>query len=579
MIKKFWRKLTSHKIIFGFLIIIVVGGAAFLYRNSRGAEQETSYIMSAVAKGNLITTISGSGQVSVANQIEVKPKASGDIISISVINGQTVASGQAIAQLNATDALKAVRDAQVNLDSAKLALQKLEQPADNLSVIRAENDLAKAEEAKPNAENDLAKTYEDGFNAVADTFLELPAIMTGLDNILFDEDFNTSQWNIDYYTSRAKQYNDQIQQFADKAMSSYQLARNDYDDNFQSYKDSSRFSDTQTIDDLIDQTYDTAKVIAEAIKDIKNLIDFYENILTKNNQNISSTASTHQSQLEDFTGTTNSNLVDLLSIQDNIRGTKEDIINTDRDIAENKESLANLLSGSDPLDIESQKLTVKQRQNSLLDAQIELGNYTVRAPFAGVIADVPVQRGEAISTGTTVVTLITEQKIAEIFLNEVDVAKIETNQKVTITFDAVEDLIVTGKVADIATIGEITQGVVNYGVLISFDVQDERIKPGMSLSASIITDSKINVVIVPNSAIKSQGNSTYVEIMGSDDTAPTRQQVEIGLNNDTMTEIISGISAGQQVVTQTINGGGSSGSGQSGGNSIIPFRGSGGFRR
>ena len=241
--------------------------------------------------------------------------------------------------------------------------------------------------------------------------------------------------------------------------------------------------------------------------------------------------------------------------------------------------MADLLSGSDPLDIESQKLTVKQRENSLLDAQIELGNYTVRAPFAGVIADIPVQRGEAISTGTTVVTLITEQKIAEIFLNEVDVAKIKPDQKVTITFDAVEDLTVTGKVADIATIGETTQGVVNYGVLISFDVQDERIKPGMSLSASIITNSKINVVIVPNSAVKSQGQGNYVEVLANSGAAPTRQPVEIGLNNDTMTEIISGISEGQQVVTQTINGGGSSGSGQSGGNSIIPFRGSGGFRR
>jgi multidrug efflux pump subunit AcrA (membrane-fusion protein) len=140
------------------------------------------------------------------------------------------------------------------------------------------------------------------------------------------------------------------------------------------------------------------------------------------------------------------------------------------------------------------------------------------------------------------------------------------DQKVNLTFDAVDSLTISGHVSQIDSLGTVTQGVVNYTVQISFDTQDERIKPGMSVRAAIILDAKADVVVVPNSAVKSFGSQSYVEVVdepGVDPlqvpatgitlkTTPRQQLVDVGLANDSVTEIVSGLKEGDIVVTQKI---------------------------
>ena len=152
-------------------------------------------------------------------------------------------------------------------------------------------------------------------------------------------------------------------------------------------------------------------------------------------------------------------------------------------------------------------------------------------------------------------------------MNEIDVAKVKTGQKVTLTFDAVSNLTITGQVAEVDAVGTVSQGVVTYIVNIAFDTQDDRIKPGMSVSAAIITEAKSNVLLVPNSAVKSQNRTSYVEIVDGDDkslaltanvsgtilnNSPRRQQIEIGTASDEFTEITSGLNEGDVIVTRTI---------------------------
>ena len=220
-----------------------------------------------------------------------------------------------------------------------------------------------------------------------------------------------------------------------------------------------------------------------------------------------------------------------------------------------------------PLDIKSAELTVRQRENSLMDAKDNLSDYYIRSPFDGVIAVMNAKKGDSVSANTAIATLITKQRIAEISLNEIDVAKIKTGQKVNLTFDAVPDLNITGEVTEIDTVGTVEQGVVTYNVKTSFDTEDERVKPGMSVSAAIITDSKQDVIMVPNGAVKTRGRIHYVEMFDveipkstgqasqagfASPTLPREQAVEIGLANDSFTEIISGLKEGDQVVSRTI---------------------------
>lgn len=573
---KYFQKIKSylllHKFVSTAIVLVVLWGGYYEYKKLNDTSGETRYVTAQVKKGTIIASITGSGQVSSSNQVDIKPKASGDVVYVNVVSGQTVKAGAVLATLDSRDAQKAVRDAQVNLESAKLSLEKLKKPADELSITQSENTLARAKESKESATNDLVNAYENGFNTVSNVFLDLPAIMTSLQNMLYSsspEMGASGQNNIDYYTSYAAiadQDKTKADSFKADVDEKYNAARTSYDKNFQDFKATDRSSDTVAIVAVINETYETTKKVAEAVKSANNLVQFYKDKLTEKNLPTKPLADTHLATLSTYTGKTNTHLINLLSVANTITSDKNTITNSTRTIDENTKSLANLRAGADALDIKSSELSLKQRENALSDAREKLADYSIRAPFGGTIAKMSVKKSDAITSGTAVATLVTAQKIAEVSLNEVDVAKVKVGQKTTLTFDAIEGLSISGAVSDIDTLGTVSQGVVTYTVKIGFDTQDERVKPGMSTSAAIIIDVKQDVLTIPSAAVKTQGNASYVEMFdtplpqstgtqGSLSAVPPRQQnVETGLSSDTETEIVSGLKEGDEVVSRTITG-------------------------
>jgi RND family efflux transporter MFP subunit len=619
MLKKIIKLVVDHKITSLVLVVLAAVGGYYGVTNLRGnGVAETRYVLAAVEKGTLITSVSGSGQISAQDQIDVKAKVSGDILAINVKKGQEVKAGDALVKIDAKEAYRAVRDAEMNLATAKLSfkkiiappdalallqaenslkqaernLAKLQEPPDSLTLLQAENALTSAREAKQKAEEDLAKFYEDGFNTVASAFLDLPNVMAGLHDVLFSNTLSSNQWNLDYYADAVNIYDGNALSYRTDAYNKYRAARDAYDKNFEDYKEANRSSGDGAIEALIDETYDTTKDIAEAVKSTNNLIQFYQDKLTERGITPSQVSNSHIASLGNYTGTTSSQLMNLLSIKTTIKNGNDAILTAERNIEEKtqsldkiknpadedeieaaketvkerKQSLEDLKAGADELEILSQQLTVEQRVNALADAQENLADYTIRAPFDGVIAAVNVKKWNDISSGTAVATLITSQRIAEISLNEVDVAQVKEGQKSTLTFDAVSDLTITGEVAEVDTLGTVTQGVVTYNVKIIFDTQDERVKPGMSVSASIVTGVKQDVLLIPNSAIKIFGEINYVEMSGETVSSDSlgvaggialsslrQQEIQTGLANDSSTEVTSGLKEGDQIIIRTIS--------------------------
>lgn len=567
MINKILKKAARHKCISGIIVLLLLAGGYYAYGALFSTSGETRYVLSAVQKGTLVNSISGSGQVSVSNQVDIKSKTSGDVVYVAVKDGQEIKQWGLIAQMDTADAARGVRDAETALQTAKLELEKLTAPVDALTLLQAENSLTQADESKQTAEDNLKKAYEDGFNATASAFLNLPDVMSGLNDMLFSTTLSGGgQWNIDYYMDAVKNYDVKALQYRDDAYTSYKKARVSYDKNFADYKSTSRFSDPSAVKSLINETYDSTKDIAEAVKSANNLIQFYKDKLIENNKRPATLSATHLSSLSSYTGTTNSILSSLLSIQGTIKDSEDGIVSAGRSIEEKQLSLDKIKNGPDELDIRADKIAIQQKEDALTTAKQTLADCFVRAPFDGIITKIGVEKGDQVSSGTVLATLITRQKFAEISLNEIDVAKVKVGEKATLTFDAVPDLSITGEVGEIDALGTVSQGVVTYNVKIVFDTQDDRIKSGMSVSAAVVTDVKTDVLLVPNSAVKSQGGGYYVEMLenvpasGSSNGAgipsavpPKRQIVEIGLSNDSTTEILSGLKEGDQIVTRTIS--------------------------
>jgi multidrug efflux pump subunit AcrA (membrane-fusion protein) len=179
---------------------------------------------------------------------------------------------------------------------------------------------------------------------------------------------------------------------------------------------------------------------------------------------------------------------------------------------------------------------------------------------------VSISSGDDVSSGATVATIITKSKIATITLSETDIVGIKTGNKAIITLDAIEDLSIEGEVSEVDSAGTASSGVVSYGIEIAFDTDNDDVKAGMSVSATVVTNSKENVLTVPTSAVKENKDGTYyVQVLADNyDLAnksnlikgvvsknpPTIKIVEIGLADDTNTEIISGLSEGDQIVVR-----------------------------
>ena len=590
--KKIWHAtkvwVLAHKIKAVVLVAVVLFGGYYVYGKLNPAVVVPRYLVAEARKGTVISSVTGTGQISAENQFDIKPKVSGDVIYLPVSEGQGVKSGALILQIDSQDAAKAVRDAEASLLSARISLEKLKQPADALSLLQAENALTQAEQNKQNAIADLAKAYDDGFSAVSNTFLDLPGVITGLDSVLNGYAVRQGQSNAYAYYDMIRDMKSNAEQFRDSALNSFTKAKAAYDINFNDYKTASRYSDKTVIDSLINESYDTTKLISEAVKNAKNFLDLVNEALSNSASGTKppSILTTHLTTLQTYTGTVNGDFSNLLNAKDNIKSDKDAMTNADLAIAEKTESLAKLKAGTDPLDLKSQELAVTQRENALLDAKEELSNYYLRAPFDGVLAEVAVKKGDPVSPSTAAATIITPLRIAEVTLNEVDVAKVKAGQKTTLTFDAFPDLTLIGTVAQVDAIGTVSQGVVNYAVKISFEVPDDKIKPGMSVSASIVTDVRTDVFAVSNSAVKTQGTAKYVEILPnidssvfaasdsgqatvSSDTSLERQPVSIGIEGDSYTEITEGLSGGEAVVVRTVSATTNSQAAQTGGNSAI----------
>lgn len=541
--------MKNHKKISALIFIIIVIVAYSIYKYYSNKNIPNSYVIAGVRYGNIVHKVTGSGQVSASNQLDVKSQVSGTVKSINVKVGDKVKKGQLIASIDNASAL-------LDLESARIAYAKLVKPA-------KQGDLA-------NAKNNLDKAYADAFNAISSAYIDLPNIISGLKDMYYSPAGYLSDQNSTQLTPTGRTYRD-------TAGASYDKAVDDYAKSLTLYKSVTRNSATSTLLTVIEQTQNTVKNISEALKNTQNAITYIKTAQSEYNPSGVASAA---SNVTSWSNTINNDLTNIISTRNSIQSSNN--------------TYQTLITGADDLDIASARLTLTQKEQNYAE-------YFIRAPFDGIVGKIPVNVYDEASGGTVIATIVGDNKTSTISLNEVDAAKVATGQKVTLTFDAIDNLNATGTVREADLVGTVTQGVVTYNVKIDINTEDSRVKPGMSVNATIITGTKEHVLIVPTNAIKSQGTNKYVEILDGVSTStmnknPTyfgtstnnsnfnrasstmralssgndfaqmrtititsnsqlkQQTIEIGDSDDTNTEIISGLTAGDKVVTKTIAG-------------------------
>ena len=183
--------------------------------------------------------------------------------------------------------------------------------------------------------------------------------------------------------------------------------------------------------------------------------------------------------------------------------------------------------------------------------QAQINTMTLKSPIDGIITKQELHEGVFVQAGSHVVSVISKDSYeVEIFVPEVDIAKITIDDSVNITLDAyTDDDIFLAQVASIDPAETIIEGVATYKVTVSFiDSKDERIKPGMTADTVIFTDEREQVLAAPTRAIITEDSQKYVRMPNGNEIK--KIPVETGMKSSSgYIEITDGLKEGETIIT------------------------------
>ncbi len=236
---------------------------------------------------------------------------------------------------------------------------------------------------------------------------------------------------------------------------------------------------------------------------------------------------------------------------------------------------------------------LEQSRLALVQAQQNLADATLTAPFDGVVTAVNIALGSSGGSSDAIEVADNSQLHVNVLVDETQVAGVKPGQETQLTLDSMPGITLTGKVASTDPAGTISQGVVNYNVRINLDPTTAPVRIDMTANASIIEATHDNVLAVPNAAIRTggfgggnrQGGQAGVNVQVGQTVTNTQQNgqggqpriqgpsvlvlrngqpvpvpVTVGLQTADLTEVSGNLEAGDVVLivaaTRTANAGG-----------------------
>ncbi|MBI2976356.1 MAG: efflux RND transporter periplasmic adaptor subunit [Chloroflexi bacterium] len=216
-------------------------------------------------------------------------------------------------------------------------------------------------------------------------------------------------------------------------------------------------------------------------------------------------------------------------------------------------NLAKLEAGPTGPQLKAARAQVEQARIALDIARANLAKATLAAPFAGVVSAVNVKAGEPANGALPAVVLVdTSVFHIDVTVDEVDVARIALGQLLTVTLDALPGETFSGKVDRVAPTATVNGGVVSYAVRLVLEPVDAPLRSGMSATADIVVAEAKGVVLVPNWAIRRDRDTGQVLVSLLKDGKLLEAPVTLGLRNESLSEVKSGVIAGDVVGISTL---------------------------
>ncbi|MFH1937992.1 MAG: efflux RND transporter periplasmic adaptor subunit [Patescibacteria group bacterium] len=535
----------KKKIIIVISIIIGLIGLYFAYQGIFG-EKELPYTTEVVSRGDVIQNVSVTGTVIPAKQIDLQFENQGKISRIETKVGDRVSTDQVLIRLNTAELNAQLKSNQAALDitQAKLAQTLAGSRPEDIQVYQAAVDNTQIEvfnkeqaliDAQADVDNDLNVAYEDALDSVKTAYTV------------------TDQALLIIFAGVRKNYFNGSSQLSIAVKDKESVAKND----LSIAEDYLDVADNNPMHNNIDSALNSIKT---AVISTRNALAYLRAALDDPSVS-NSVSSADETSIDTERVSIDNQLVNLTSAEQSISSTKitnqanintaEANLNTAKtNLNKAKDELTLKKAGPRQTDIDLAQAEVNQAQANILQIYEKINKTILKAPTNGVITVINKEEGETAQANLIIISMISTGNFQiEANISETEISKVNLGDGIDMTLDALgPDEKFTGQIVKIDPAETIVSGVIYYKTTSIFDVEDERIKSGMTVNLDIETDKKENILYLPYYSIKEIDGRKYVIVM--EDGKREEKTITIGLEGETRVEILSGLEENQEVIIE-----------------------------
>jgi len=228
-----------------------------------------------------------------------------------------------------------------------------------------------------------------------------------------------------------------------------------------------------------------------------------------------------------------------------------------------KNSLASLQTSTTPQTIQMDDAQIQIDQVNVDSVQHQLDGATLTAPIPGIVSQVSVKAGQAVTGGGTTYAIVifspgSYDVTGTVSDSQVNLVAVGQGAQIT---PAGSTQAMPGKITSIAPAATVSSGVATFAVTAQLTDTSNAIRPGVSASVSIVINQVVHVLTVPTSAVHTTASGTTVQVLVNG--VPKSVPVQTGASDPTRIQIVSGLQLNQVIVIAVITSSVPSGNGNS----------------
>ena len=503
------------------LVLVVAIGWVVLGRGGNGQDAAQEQKIEVVERGDFQMRISATGNLEPLIDVEIKSNVEGEIIELHVKNGDRVEKDQVLLELD-----------------PELYQEEKKQAEADVAAAEAQVTQAKLNIELKNERLDSQLTQADADLQIAEANLETTKASTIT---------QISQAEANIQTTKNSLEQDRIALAQAKiALAQAKITLSENEASLRSAKVSldNAKSELKRNTELHDKKLISKKALEDSQAQHTNAEVQHENAITRVDSQKEAIASQDKT-VEIRETAINSRQTNLATEQKNLEHLKNMRQKAEEEaelrVENSRTRYQELIETFD-----NEKLLTKQsevsakanrlRRQSTLKNQTERLDWTViKAPMAGIVTLLELEVGEIVTSGRSafsqsppIMTIVDPSKmVVKTFINEVDMERLDEDQKADIKVDAYQNKKYEGRVYEISPSGQEQDNIISFEVMIEVLGSPEELKPGMSTDVDIITYEEKDVLMLPIDALINEASATLTAQV--DDTKPYKvnQRIEV----------------------------------------------------